>query len=153
MKKAAKISLIIVGVLFILLLSAEWLVEIRLESIINNSPDRKYNIVYSDLDLNTFLDGFTLDEMAMIPLNQADSGKTKILGKMEYAEISGFNWLDFLFGKKVSVNTMTFIRPDFNIYIRPDTTQKMESDNGKNIQELFLKVLTRVELQNFVLID
>jgi hypothetical protein len=154
MKKIGKIILIILGVLFVALLTAEWFIEMRLESLINANPNRKYNIVYSNLDLNTFLNGITIDKMEMIPMEQADSGKTKIIGKMDYAEITGFRPMQFLFSKIVSVNSMSFIEPDFNIYIRSDSTSKSEGGNnngGSNIQELFADVLTRVNLENFEL--
>ena len=47
---------------------------------------------------------------------------------------------------------MTFVEPDFNIYVNSDTTARKNKE-GNSIQELFADVLTRAELKNFELRD
>jgi hypothetical protein len=62
MKKLLKIFLIVVASLVIIAKGLEWWLESSFESVINNNPDRAYNITYDDFDLHTFFKGITLDE-------------------------------------------------------------------------------------------
>ena len=144
MNKALKYFLIAVATLFILAKGLEWWLEYTFESTINSNPDRAYNITYDDFDLHTFFKGITLYEVLIEPL-KTDSGTT-ILGKVDYATISGLVWVDFLVNKSLHIDEISFIKPVFEVTIG---TSKSNKTGENSIQNLFQDILTRGDLTNF----
>jgi len=144
MKKLLKIFLIVVASLVIIAKGLEWWLESSFESVINNNPDRAYNITYDDFDLHTFFKGITLDEVRIQPL-KSDSGTT-ILGKVDYATINGFFWIDVLVNKNLHIDEIAFVNPIFEITIGP---RKAKKSGENSIQNLFQDILTRGDLSNF----
>jgi len=57
MKKFIKIAVIVIVSIGLLHLVLGLLIESRFDGMINSDPDRKYNISYTDIDLNLTFDG------------------------------------------------------------------------------------------------
>ena len=153
MKKAVGI---ILASLFILVfgffLIAEWWVESIFNEVMNQKPDRVYDVSYEDLDLHTFLKGVTLESAEITPINASDTA-TVLHGKVRHIELSGIQWRHFFLSKKANVREMVFIEPDFQISM-PHTTEHKEKKDRSNrgMQNLFGDILSRGEIHNFKLI-
>ena len=151
MKRTLKIVLItsllsVIGLLFV----AEWVVESIFYDIINNKPDRAYEISYDDLDLHTFFKGITLESAKITPLHISDSA-TAIRGTVEYIDISGIRWRDLLFSKKVNIQQLIFINPVFDISVVAVQNSRKKKQSEKGMQVLFGDILSRGEIRSFKL--
>jgi len=144
MKKIIIWILIVLGILFIMLKGFEWRIESKFQARLNSNPDRAYNITYSDLDLDTFFKGFTLDEVSIEPLNPGKG--TTITGYVDYATINGIVWREFLFGKKLNLNEIAFEKPFFEVTLSADTTK---TTSGQGLQLMFGDILSRADLKRF----
>jgi hypothetical protein len=115
MSKTVKIilaSILVFSLGFILI--AEWWVEVIFIDIINEKPDRAYDISFEDLDLHTFFKGVTLEAAEITPLHVSDTA-TKIHGKVKHIEVNGIRWREFFFSRKVNIRQLVFISPEFDI--------------------------------------
>lgn len=144
MKKTFIWILIVLGILFIMLKGFEWRIESNFQARLNSNPNRAYNITYSDLDLDTFFKGFTLDEVSIEPLNRGKG--TTITGHVDYATINGIVWREYLFGKKLNLNEIAFEQPLFEVTLSTDTTK---TTSGKGLQLMFGDILSRADLKRF----
>ena len=149
MKRWLKVALIVVVVLFGLLKITEWYLEIKFQALINNNPDRAYDITYADFDLHTLFKGITLDEVKITPLTKKTTGVI-VNGTVDYAELSGFKWRKFIFSKSVSINELKFVAPTFDLAIYADSTKKTK---GQSMQGLFSDILSRLDLDQFQIKD
>ena len=143
-KKIINRVLIVLALLFTISKGLEWLIESKFQDMINSNPDRAYNITYSDLDLDTFLKGITLNDVSIKPLNSQKG--TIIRGRVDYASINGLVWNDLLFNKKLNINEIAFERPKFEVTLGIDTTKTV---NGKGLQLMFGDILSRANVNYF----
>ena len=149
MKRTVKIILI-TGLLSVigLLLVTEWVVESIFSDIINNNPDRAYDISYDDLDLHTFFKGVTFKSAKITPLHISDT-TTTIHGTVEYIDISGIRWRELLFSKKANIRQLIFINPVFEISVVEVENSSKKKQSEKSMQVLFGDVLARGEIRSF----
>ena len=151
MKRPVKITLIALVILFGLVKLIEWVVESKFENLINNNPNRTYNITYDNFDLHTFFKGITLDQVKITPLNNPKG--TIVTGTVNYAELSGFAWHKFIFSKNVTADELQFVAPVFELTVRPDSTKKVKpkkvKKDGNSLQALFSDILSRADLNQF----
>ncbi len=146
MKKVAIIFFSIIGFLFVVLKGFELWLEANFHQRINANPDRAYDISYDDIDLHTFFRGITLDEMKITPLNV--EGGTSVVGKVDYAEISGLVWWQLAKDRRLHFHTITFVRPIFEIRLGGEQGKK---SSGRGIQGLFGDILARADLNEFLI--
>ena len=144
MNKITKRILIVLGVLFLLVKGMEWVIEYRFQIIINRSPERKYNISYSDFDLHTFFKGVTLKEVGIVPV-AIDSG-TVIIGAVDYARLDGLVWYQLMFARRLNIDGILFSHPTFKITL---SDHKKKKTSGKGMQDLFKDIISRARLKRF----
>jgi len=123
----------------------EWYLEKKFNRLINNNPDRSYDIVYEDFALHTFLSGITLDEVAISPLNKEG---TMVYGTVDYANLSGFAWQKFLFSRTLQVDEISFVSPSINVFMSKDSTESKKKES-LSLQSLFNDILSRADLRRF----
>jgi len=140
--------LIFLGFVFFVFKAAEWWVEAKIEAVINENPDRAYDITYEDLDLQSFFKGVNLKLMRIVPLN-VEKG-TVIKGSVENARLKGVVWRDLAFGKKLNIDEISFEKPVFEVTLSSDTTKRT---SGKGMQTLFGDILSRAKLKSFRLVE
>jgi len=148
MKRIGIWALIILGTLFVIIKGLEWGIESKFQDRINSNPDRTYNITYSDFDLDSFFRGVTLDNVNITPIN-TPSGNI-IRGQVDYAAVNGLVWTDLLFGKRLNLDEIAFVQPEFEVILGADTNRKT---SGKGLQEMFGDILSRAELNSFQIKD
>jgi len=144
MKKISISVLIVLALLFIVTKGLELWIETNFEAEINANPNRAYNITYSDLDLDIFFRGITLDNVSIEPLNLQNG--TIIRGHVDYATLSGLVLKDLLFDNSLDINEIAFEQPKFEVILSADTIQKT---SGKGLQSMFGDILSRMNINNF----
>lgn len=152
MKKILIGIAITLGVFFLILLTAEWWVEIRLQTLLNRNEKLSYDIIFEDIDINPMFTGMSLEEVTIRPKDSLNTKGTNVYGQVANAEIKGVAWLDLLLGRKASLRSLSFVTPLFEIYTRSDSTKSAEKNEkgvGTSFQELFGDVLSRAELSEF----
>ena len=154
MKKVVGIILTSLLILvFGFFLIAEWWVERIFDQVMNQKPDRVYDVSYADLDLHLFLKGVTLEAAEITPIKVSDTA-TVLHGTVDHIELSGIQWRDFFLFKKANVREMIFASPDFQITMGHTTKTKEKKERSTTgLQSLFGDILSRGEIQNFKLID
>jgi hypothetical protein len=150
MKKSI-IAVLISLLVFIIvaITTAELYVEHIFSSIINENPERAYDISYDDLDLHAFFKGLTLESARITPLHVSDTA-TLVHGTVEYVDISGIRWRDLIFSRKANIRELTFIKPNFDIAIF-EGKKKKKSESSTSLSNLFGDILSRGEVQSFKL--
>jgi hypothetical protein len=146
LRKLIKIVIIVAFIIIGVFKLTEWYLESEFETILNNNPDRNYNISYKQFDLHTFFTGITLKEVNITPVNKTSG--TVINGTVDFAELNGFEWLKFLFEQQVEVDALVFNQPKFVVNSIDD---KKEEKRAANLQNLFGDILSRVDLREFQL--
>jgi len=141
---------LLVAVVLISLFLVEWWIEAKFAQVLNSNPERAYDINYQDLDLHLFLQGLSLEQATITPLNTSDS-VTQVNGSVDYIEIDGLHWGSFLFGKKVDVGELTFVNPNFEIKVVEPQEKKEQKE--KPMQSLFGDILSRGVIHSFSLIN
>ena len=144
MKKTAIRVILLIGLLFLIIKGLEWRIESIFQDRINSNPDRAYNITYSDFDLDSFFRGVTLDNVSIVPINTPRGNV--IRGQVDYATVNGLVWTDLLFGKRLNIDEIAFVKPEFEVILSNDTIRKT---SGKGLQEMFGDILSRAELNSF----
>jgi hypothetical protein len=145
-KKRIKVLAILIFSVVGLFKLIEWRLESKFEAILNSEPDRDYNISYQQIDLHTFFSGITLEEVSITPLNKFSG--TIINANVDFIELDGFKWLNFLFAQQVEINVLEFKKPRFIVNTLSDTGQEK---NSSNFQKLFGDILSRIDLMEFKL--
>lgn len=145
MKKAVIVILILIAILVLVSKGLEFWLESQFEKLLNNNPDRGYNITYSDFDLHTFFKGGTMDDVKIEPIHPSGS---VIEGTVKHIKIDGLIWTQLLLGKRLSLYEISFVEPVFNITSTKDTTKQSQ---GSGIQNMFGDILSRADLNTFSL--
>ncbi len=140
-------SIILVLVLTVVL-AGEWWVENILTSMINNNPQRAYDITFQDLDLHLMLDGVTLQSAQITPINASDT-VTVINGSVDRIELAGVKMLALLIGRRAIVNELILVTPDFEILVTKNTHTEKKDESTGGLQTLFGDILTRGVVHNF----
>ncbi|MGB5693900.1 MAG: DUF748 domain-containing protein [Flavobacteriaceae bacterium] len=148
MKKITIIFLVFLVILFALFKGAEWWVESKIQSAINQNPNRSYDITYEDLDFQTFFKGVILQTVRIVPLNTGSG--TVINGSVNNARLTGLVWRDLAFSKKLDIDEISFEQPAFEITLSSDSTKRT---SGKGMQSLFGDILSRAKLKRFRIRD
>ena len=147
-KKILLVFLMVLGIFFAFFKAAEFWVENKIQSIINQNPNRAYDINYGDLDLQSFFKGVTLREVRIVPINVTKG--TVINGAVKNAQLKGLVWRDLAFGRKLNIDEISFEQPIFEVTLSSDTTKRT---SGKGMQTLFGDILSRANLESFRIVD
>ncbi len=143
------ISVLAALVLFLVVIKGlELWVETNFEARFNSDPDRAYNFTYSELNLDTFLNGITLNNVSIEPLNPPKGAVVK--GHVDYATLNGLVLRDLLFKKSLNINEIAFEQPKFEVTLSADTIQKT---GGKGFQAMFGDIFSRMNINNFRIDD
>ena len=153
MRKLLVGLIILSSLLAALLLGFRYWAEENFGKVINENPDRAYDIQYSDFKLHTFYSGVTLMDISIIPLRR-DSG-TVAEGVVSKAELSGLVWSDLLFSRRLHLERLVFEKPQFEVKLFEKKSEKKIKKKAQEsaLQELFADVIARADLQDFVLKD
>ncbi len=125
---------------------AYW-VEANFEATINKSENRAYDIRYADFDLHSFFKGVTLTDVSIVPL-QRDSGAV-VEGSVSKAELAGLAWTDFLFNRRLHLESIVFEEPRFEVNMYQKRVKKKKHKTG--LQGLFADIISRANLEDFII--
>jgi len=120
----------------------------NLEGVINNDPERKYQIEYETLGIGVFWDGLTLKKLSIVPLDTGAA--TMVTGHVRAAEIEGVQWHSLIFNHALDIRKVTFLEPSFFITLQADS-MKQKSHPASEMQQLFGDILARGKLEDFEL--
>lgn len=146
---------IFLSLLVLLVVSYYWGLEYwanhNLEKIINQNEDRNYQLTYQSLEIHEF-EGITLYDVA---LSKYKSDKvTGVEGTVQSIELMGVEWWSLIVQNKLSLGSMSFNRPAFDIVFSETNTKENQSTTRADIiQQLFTDIISRGELSDFSLID
>ena len=135
--------LIVVGIFFL----ENW-VEKKFEGTLNTNPNRKYDLVYENLDISILLGKIELNKVKITPLT-VDSIPTIIEGSVERADLEGIGFIDFLRSKEISIQNLSFVNPEFTL--THTEFQKTHVESARPFQSLFGDIISRGEIKNFSL--
>jgi hypothetical protein len=144
MKKTIIGVLIAFAVLLFALKGLEYWVETNFAAKFNSNPDRSYNITYSELNLNTFLNGITLENVSIEPLDHQEG--TFINGHVNDATLDGLALKDLLFGKSLNIEKIAFDQPMFEVTLSQDSIRHKD---GKGFQAMFGDIISSMNIKNF----
>ncbi|MBN3581408.1 hypothetical protein JYB64_03350 [Algoriphagus aestuarii] len=135
--------LIIVGIFFL----ENW-VENKFEGTLNTNPNRKYDLVYENLDISLLRGKIELNKVKITPL-AVDSIPTIIEGSVERADLEGIGFIGFLISKEISIDNLSFVNPEFTL--THTEFQKTHIESTRPFQSLFRDIISRGEIKNFSL--
>ena len=144
MKKIIIGILVALALFLVVIKGLELWVETNFEARFNSDPNRAYNLTYSELDLDTFLNGITLINVSIEPLNPQKGAVIK--GHVDYATLNGLALRSLLFKKSLNISEIAFVRPKFEITLSPDTIQKT---SGEGMQSMFGDIISGMNINNF----
>jgi hypothetical protein len=144
MKKTIIGVLIAFALLLFALKGLEYWVETNFAAKFNSNPKRAYNITYSELNLNTFLNGITLENVSIEPLDHQEG--TFINGHVNYATLDGLALKDLLFGKSLNIEKIAFEQPMFEVTLSRDS---IHHKDGKGFQAMFGDIISSMNIKNF----
>ncbi len=140
--------LVFLGLILIIFKGAEWWVESKIQRVVNQNPDRAYDITYEDLDIQSFFKGVTLKQVRIVPLNVGKG--TVINGTVKNAYLKGVVWGDLALNKKLNIDEISFEQPSFEVTLSSEPKKKT---SGKGMQTLFGDILSRAILKSFKIED
>lgn len=144
LKKITKVILVLALLFVIISKGLEIWLEKNFEAKINKNSERSYNIIYEDFNLDNFFTGVTLEEVKIEPLNPTTG--SVVTGQVDYATLNGLVWVELLFGKRLNMREIAFIKPVFKVEMIKDSTA---NKGGKGLQTMFGDILSRADLKNF----
>ena len=118
----------------------------NIKSILNQDPDRAYNIDFERVELSYFFKSLELDDLRITPVKQTSTNTLSCW--VDYATMDGLVWTDLVFGRTLKIEKLGFVNPRISIKLGRDTT-KIKKNPVKGIQLLFRDVLSRGELEIF----
>lgn len=126
-----------------------WLVR-SLPEKINTNPDRSYDLVFEDVDINILSKSIALRGITLNPLKEDMS--TKVTGSMSSLRLVDVQLLKFVFGKVAEIGEIRLEEPKFTL-VRKDSVSQQASEFSKAIQGVFGDIVSRGLIRNFILID
>lgn len=149
MKKILIGFLIAASLLFLAFIGLEVYLEKRISEAINTNPDRAYDILFEDISISLLQRGASLKKIRLVSLQ--DSAVTKVSGSLKSIELSGLDYLDLIFNRRLSINRLALIDPGFKL-TRKDVPGRPQ-DNSKALQGVFQDIISRGLIQNFELVN
>lgn len=125
-----------------------WVEKVFAKSLHAN-PDRAYTISYEDIAVNTFLDGLILTNVNIKPY-QVKSGNT-VYVHLDTAQMEGLSLMDLLWYKNLTIRSITFEKPSFEIKINDNKDSAQQS--GEEVQLLFSDILHGIDVNSFHIVD
>jgi hypothetical protein len=144
MKKVIIIILAALVLFLVVIKGLAFWVETNFEARFNSNPDRSYNIAYSELHLDTFLNGITLDNVSIEPLNSQHGAVVR--GHVDYATLNGLALNDLIFKKSLNIHEIAFDEPRFEITLSQDTVQ---NTGEKGLQSMFGDIISSMNVTHF----
>lgn len=143
------LSLFIIAILAItgVAFYAETWVNSNLASIINEKPDRKYDLNFEKAELDLIGKRIKLENIVIYPIKKLST--SYIEGKMKEAVLLDVNLMKLVFDRIGIIEKLEFIQPEFVIHHLPDSLNQYHSANS--LQDLFGDLLARGEIKNFTL--
>ncbi|MEM9052934.1 MAG: hypothetical protein AAGC47_12850 [Bacteroidota bacterium] len=127
--------------------------ETNFGKVINEDPNRAYDIQYEDFKLHSFYSGVTLKAVSIVPLKSDSS--TVAEGKVSKAELSGLKWSDLLFGRRLHLESLVFEEPQFEVNLFGKSSHHEVKVKGQEsgLQSLLADVIARADLEDFIIKD
>jgi hypothetical protein len=147
MKKIGLAILIFGGLLAGLALGLEVYSERKITQLLNNNPDRKYDILFEDISISLFKQVASLKKIRLVPLDE--SVATKVSGSLTSIELNGVSFWDLIFSRKLTINRLVLNDPGFRL-IHKEVNSRPE-DNSQALQGFFQDVISRGVISNFEL--
>jgi len=121
----------------------------NIKSILNQDPDRAYNIDFERVELSYFFKSLELDDLRITPVKQTSTNTLSCW--VDYATMDGLVWKDLVFGRTLKIEKLGFVNPIIYLKLGQDTTQVKQNQRNpvRGVQQLFSDVLSRGELENF----
>jgi hypothetical protein len=140
--------LIILSVVAIFVLEG-WLVK-KLPERINANPDRSYDLLFEDVDINLLSKTIVLKGITLNPLKENMS--TRVTGSMSSLKLGQVQLLKFVFGKVAEIGEIRLEEPQFKL-VRKDSVSQQASEFSKAIQGVFGDIVSRGLIRNFILVN
>ena len=157
-KKRLLVAIITVLVILVASQAFKWYLSETVLDIINKNPNRKYQLTFNDLTINSFYSGFEISGIEIIPLKK-DS--MEITGTIRNLQLHDVNWARLLTKNGLSIHNLTINSPVVKMKI--DTTyHKVVIDSARNqekrraervVQDLLAGFLVNFELNNLELVN
>ncbi|WP_075351525.1 AsmA family protein [Algoriphagus marinus] len=149
MKKILIGFLIATALLLVASFGLEAYFEKRISEAINTNPDRAYDILFEDISISLFRRKASLKRIRLVSLK--DSEAIKVSGSLQSIELSGVDFLDLIFNRRLSIYRLELVDPGFKL-TRKDIQGRPE-DNSKALQDVFKDIISRGLIQNFELVN
>lgn len=135
----------------LLLFSAEkgvhfWLNK-QLPELLNQNPNRKYDIRFSHAELNIRKKNLVLDGVSIIPSKMDSTIKNTALVKQ--FKIEQANLKSLFFQKEIRTSNLIVVEPQIIIHAQSDTNHQSK----REINELWIDVFTRLSIANFEIVN
>jgi hypothetical protein len=147
MKKILVVILIFGGLFAGLAWGLEVYSEKKITQLLNNNPDRKYDILFEEISISLFKQVASLKKIRLVPLDEEVA--TKVSGSLNSIELNGVGFLDLFFNRRLTINRLVLNDPGFRL-IHKEVNSRPE-DNSQALQGLFQDVISRGVISNFEL--
>lgn len=123
-----------------------WLSK-KIPEIININPDRNYDLLFENVEINLFQKGVELQTIVLVPLN--DSLATKMNGSLRSIQMGNVNFMALIFNSKLEIGEIKLVEPAFRL-IQSDR-KRSANESSQAFQKLFQDLISRGEIRNFIL--
>ncbi|EAZ80124.1 AsmA family protein [Algoriphagus machipongonensis] len=123
-----------------------WLTH-RIPETVNSNPDRDYDLVFDDIDIQLFKRRVVIRDILMNPMN--DSLSSKVNGSLRSIRMSGVNLWKLIFEDKLEIDELKIIEPAFRLIQREKGSHGQNSSQA--FQLIFQDIISRGEIKHFVL--
>jgi len=147
MKKIGLAILIFGGLFAGLAWGLEVFSERKITQLINNNPDRKYDILFENISISLLKRAASLSKIRLVPLDE--SVATQVSGSLTSIELNGVSFLDLIFSRELTINRLVLNDPGFRL-IHKEVNSRAE-DNSQALQGFFQDVISRGVISNFEL--
>lgn len=147
MKKIILGILVLGGLLAGLAWGVEDYSERKITQLLNNNPNRKYDILFEEISISFFSQVASLKKIRLVPLDETVA--TKVSGSLNSIELNGISFMDLIFNRKLTINQLVLNEPGFRL-IHKEVNSRPE-DNSQALQDVFQDVISRGVISNFEL--
>lgn len=150
LKKVLIVSGIIIALAFIAGFGLELWLSRTLSEKLNTNEDRKYDILFENVDVRILRKEIVLNEITIKPLK--DDMPTSVTGSVKSFKLGDVKILKFALGKVAEIGQLTMISPKFTL-IRQDSVTQEASEFSNAFQGFFGDIVSRGIIKNFTLED
>jgi hypothetical protein len=147
MKKTLLVILIFSGLFVSLFWGLAVYSEKKITQLLNNNPDRKYDILFEEISISIFKQVASLKKIRLVSLDE--SVATKVSGSLNSIELNGVSFLDLIFNRKLTIHRLILNDPGFRLIYKE--LNGSPEGNSQVLQGLFQDVISRGVISNFEL--